>query len=73
MNEEFNKQFIELSEKDQKAILNLIQLKNMNKKTEYKKRIDQAIEYINGLEDYPMLTRYNCLEILEILKGKEQE
>lgn len=34
-------------------------------------RIDKAIEYIDSLEDYPMLTRYNCLEILEILKGKE--
>lgn len=31
--------------------------------------INKAIEYIDKLEDYPMLTRYNCLELLEILKG----
>ena len=35
-------------------------------------RIDKAIEYIDKLEDYPMLTRYNCLEIKEILKGKSE-
>lgn len=45
MSEEFNKEFMKLSEKDQKSILNLIQLKNMNKQTEYKRRIDKAIEY----------------------------
>lgn len=33
---------------------------------------DEAIEYISKLEDYPMLTKYNCLEVVKILeRGKE--
>lgn len=46
MKNDFNKVFLELSEKDQKAILNLIQFKNLNKKMELQKKVDKAIEDI---------------------------
>lgn len=69
MNDEFNKEFMKLNEKDQKSILNLIQLKNMNKQTEYKRRIDKAINYI--YKNYGLLDKYQ-IEILEdILKGSD--
>ena len=79
MNKEFNKEFLELSEKDQKAIINLIQFKNMNKKDEYKKRIDRAIEYINERTIfneysavYPsILDASEVKKILKILKGED--
>lgn len=80
MNEEFNKEFLELSEKDQKAIINLIQFKNMNKKDEYKKRIDEAIKIIKEYKECNW-SEYDENEIeielidkiLEILKGKDNE
>lgn len=83
MSEEFNKEFLKLSEKDQKAILNLIQLKNMNKKTEYKQRIDKAkneltilIQIImdqpsnNAAEDLWLIERLNGISM--ILEGNEE-
>ena len=42
-------------------------IKNRDKK----ERINKAIEYINKLHSYPMLTKYNSLELLEILKGED--
>ena len=74
MNEEFNKEFLKLSEKDQKAILNLIQLKNMNKKDEYKMRIDKAIELIEKIPEIPNnYLKFKINILLEILKGEDNE
>lgn len=56
--------------------IQLLAKKCSDKDIEYKEkvklqqRIDNVIEYIDKLEDYPMLTRYNCLELLEILRGE---
>lgn len=72
MSEEFNKEFIKLSEKDQKSILNLILLKNMNKQTEYKKRIDKALEILHNInENLPLDLILSEIEHSEyILKGE---
>lgn len=68
MNEEFNKEFMKLNEKDQKSILNLIQLKNMNKQTEYKRRIDKALRKLQLLIDigfdYDGLNQVDSLKTL---------
>lgn len=72
MSEEFNKEFMKLNEKDQKSILNLIQLKNMNKQTEYKKRIDKALEILHNInENLPLDLILSEIEHSEyILKGE---
>ena len=55
MKEDFNKEFLKLSEKDQKSILNLIEFKNKQKQSMYKQRINLAIKLLIklfGTDDY---------------------
>ena len=69
MNEDFNKEFLKLSEKDQKSILNLIEFKNKQKQSMYKQRINLAIKLLIklfGTDDYEI--NY----IIGILNGQRE-
>ena len=75
MNKEFNEEFMKLSEKDQKSILNLIQLKNMNKATElnelkeFKKEIVETVEQVSRNEYfYKYNNKYLRSEIINELQ-----
>lgn len=72
MTEEFDKEFIKLSKKDQSTLLNLLKFKKMFEEAEYKQRIDKAIKYIKENNYYLDLPSFQQ-ELIEILKGVNNE
>ena len=64
---DINKEFLKLSDKDQRAIINLIRFKNILKDNELQKRIDKAIFTTQRIIDFGF--DYDGFESVERLKG----